>query len=477
MSNVNLVHEILRNVYFLNFDDYTTIQRVLSAYKKWFLKEAKMPSFMQEALPNGYHHSQQQQQQQQLNTPVLTNDNLDSSSMSATSIIDDDKSNWSSNNFNDEQHFRNQSIYTNYLEQTRIGYIRCLQIFFYHSSNLLLNRQNLRDRDRIKNVCCYTLEIYKLFIRKIKMDQTTWNLLITILLRITDFLFNSEYLSSNRNDPSTSHLIKLITETCLLAIIKASFSFNLHSDLWNQLMSLLSSFNSNPDVVDKWLEVIDDLIRQVFKSSYNIDINNYLCLNENLDQKRKLKKKYNTNNSSTTTATPTSISNSSPSNGKNSITSLMMQQQQQQQQQQQRIVNNPLKSRAKTEIYSPSVLSSIIPQQSSAPLSPANSPLTIVNNNNLQQKNNLNNQITSTSATPLSINHTSNTANTSNLSSPTKSVSNITNQVNGSNISGGSTSNINSNSVSAKPLLTRQRKLIIKYFLLVSFSFCCNWYC
>jgi hypothetical protein len=451
MSNVNLVHEILRNVYFLNFDDYTTIQRVLSAYKKWFLKEAKMPSFMQETLPNGYH-PQQQIQQQLPTTPSITSENLDNSSMSATSIIDDEKSNWSSI---DEQHFRNQSSYTIYLEQTRIGYIRCLQIFFYHSSNLLLNRQNLRDRDRIKNVCCYTLEIYKLFIRKIKMDQTTWNLLITILLRITDFLFNSEYLSNNRNDPSTSHLIKLITETCLLAIIKASFSFNLHPDLWNQLMSLLSSFNSNQDVVDKWLEVIDDLIRQVFKSSYNIDINNYLCLNENLDQKRKLKKKYNVNNNSMTTATPTSTSNSSPSNSKNSITSLIMQQQQQ------RVVNQPLKSRAKTEIYSPSILSSLIPQQSSAPLSPANSPLTIVNNN-VQHKTSLNNQVTTSTNTPTSINN--NAINTSNLSSPAKSVNNINNQLNGSNILGGSSSNINSNSISSKPLLTRQRKLLIYLF-------------
>lgn len=58
-------------------------------------------------------------------------------------------------------------------EQTRIGYIRSLQIFLFHSSNLLLNRTNLQ-RDKIKNVCCYTLEIYKLFIRKIKMDYYTW---------------------------------------------------------------------------------------------------------------------------------------------------------------------------------------------------------------------------------------------------------------------------------------------------------------
>ena len=71
MSNVNLCHEILRQVYFLNFEDFTTIQRVLSAYKKWFLKEAKTPSFMHE-VPS--------------TSSFNTNLDLDSSSVSTASL-------------------------------------------------------------------------------------------------------------------------------------------------------------------------------------------------------------------------------------------------------------------------------------------------------------------------------------------------------------------------------------------------------
>ena len=102
-------------------------------------------------------------------------------------------------------------------QMTRIGNVKCLQIFFFHSSNLLLNRTNLQ-RDKIKNICCYTLEIYKLFIRKLKMDSQTWTLLITILLKVADFLFNSEFLVNNRSDPATSHLIKLITEVAFVFV-------------------------------------------------------------------------------------------------------------------------------------------------------------------------------------------------------------------------------------------------------------------
>jgi hypothetical protein len=270
-----------------------------------------MPSFMQEPFQSNTTTTTTSINNVQSNNNNNDNNNLDSPM--SKSITDDDKSisgisinstefTFSNNNNNSEVFHRTSSISSSaslvndlfHQNQTRIGYMKCLQIFFFHSSNLLLNKTNLQ-RDKIKNICCYTLEIYKLFIRKIKMDYYTWTMLITILLRVAEFLFNSEYLVNNRNDPTTSHLIKLITETVLLAIVKASFSFNLNIELWDQLMSLLSSVSSNSDVIDKWIEIIDDLIRQVLKSCYNIDINNLPTIETD---KRKLKKKtlYPTNN-------------------------------------------------------------------------------------------------------------------------------------------------------------------------------------
>ena len=74
-----------------------------------------------------------------------------------------------------------------------------------------------------------------------------------------------------------------MTETVLLAVVKASFSFTVGNELWDQLMALLSSVSSNSDVIDKWIEVIDDLIRQVFKTSYQIDINQ--TIESKLDKK------------------------------------------------------------------------------------------------------------------------------------------------------------------------------------------------
>jgi hypothetical protein len=165
----------------MNFDDYTTVQQVLNAYKKWFLKEAKVPSFMLE--PTHLQSSSI--------SAIVQSNELDSPG--TLSAIDEDKYSITTSSDFTVSHLSEKfqratslssSLYSsvsNYTHQTtssaeqmtRIGSVKCLQIFFFHSSNLLLNRTNLQ-RDKIKNICCYTLEIYKLFIRKIKMDPQTW---------------------------------------------------------------------------------------------------------------------------------------------------------------------------------------------------------------------------------------------------------------------------------------------------------------
>ena len=189
----------------MNFEDYTTVQQVLNAYKKWFLKEARVPSFMLEPI------SQQQQQQQHFpfsstsSLSTIQTQSNDLESPGFLSSIDEDKcsittannsefmtSSSSTINLNENKFQRatslSSSVYSsvsngggylqlghaNFAENlTRIGYVKCLQIFLFHSSNLLLNRSNLQ-REKIKNVCCYTLEIYMLFIRKPKMYSQTW---------------------------------------------------------------------------------------------------------------------------------------------------------------------------------------------------------------------------------------------------------------------------------------------------------------
>ena len=140
-------------------------------------------------------------------------------------------------------------------------------------------------------------------------------------------------------------------------------------------MNLLASVNSFNDVVEKWIEVIDDLVRQIIKSNYAVDINNLPATETTMDHKRKLKKKQLQNSS-----------NLLPSNEKQSLLSLSEQQQQlmkissfstQQQQQQQQVT----KARAQTELNPAAYFhASIIPNTENLTLNQmAASTITITN--------------------------------------------------------------------------------------------------
>lgn len=409
-----------------------------------------MPSFMQEPFQSNTITTSIS------NVQSNNNDNNNLDSPMSKSITDDDKSisgasinstefAFSNNISNNEVFHRTSSISSSaslvndlfHQNQTRIGYMKCLQIFFFHSSNLLLNKTNLQ-RDKIKNICCYTLEIYKLFIRKIKMDYYTWTMLITILLRVAEFLFNSEYLVNNRNDPTTSHLIKLITETVLLAIVKASFSFNLNIELWDQLMSLLSSVSSNSDVIDKWIEIIDDLIRQVLKSCYNIDINNLPTIETD---KRKLKKKtlYPTNND---------MASNNQSNNLNPYLSNINSQQ----------IPIQTKPRSKTEIFSSQSSASTTTLVNSPIASVAVSSTTTATITNQLVQIALNTQQQQQQQSPQT-KHISPSNNQKNLNNNNKSNSQIS-----MSQSISSTVNVPAAVSAVQPLLSRQRKLYCFFF-------------
>ena len=134
-ENVNLIHEILRQTFYLNLQD-STIKCVLDMFKKWFLREAVLPYFIQDI------QLKQNMTQMQNNKNIKEESCLNSKSLDT--VVD-----------------------------VKIGFIRSLQMFLVDSSVLFFNRINLQ-RDRIMDTCGYVLDIIKLLIGKVQMDQNTW---------------------------------------------------------------------------------------------------------------------------------------------------------------------------------------------------------------------------------------------------------------------------------------------------------------
>ncbi len=124
-ENVNLIHEILRQAFYLNLQD-STVKQCLEMYKKWFLRETSLPYFIND--------------QKQVTIKNIKDE-------SSSNLIKD--------------------------TDIKIGFIRSLQMFYVDSSILFFNRFNLQ-RDRIIDTCVCLLDSIKLFIYKVQMDQSTW---------------------------------------------------------------------------------------------------------------------------------------------------------------------------------------------------------------------------------------------------------------------------------------------------------------
>ena len=139
--------------FFLNFDDNSTIERVLNSHKKWFLGEATLPIYMHESVASS--------------SKTLSDSEMASSA--STVQIRYLKANASLADIQPSL----VAVQQNKYEDIQIGYTRSLQIFFSHSSNLFLNRYHLL-RMKPSNICTHALDIYKTLIKTIQIDSTTW---------------------------------------------------------------------------------------------------------------------------------------------------------------------------------------------------------------------------------------------------------------------------------------------------------------
>ena len=215
------------------------------------------------------------------------------------------------------------------------------------------------------------------------------------------------------------------------------------------------------EICFRFQEVIDDLIRQVLKSCYNIDINN-LPLNT-YDQKRKLKKKilYNPN------TTPLSAQSSAPASVQSptqtatiatvqstSSTCLVpntstMQQQPPAQQQKMNIFSKT-RSQTHTETSSPSFNGAPFAH---APSSNFISTSSIINQSNVTPLGINNNTANTTTTTT---NHNNSSSSSSNTTLSTSLPLNVQTNTKPEGLSNSAT--ISGTKQSVQPLLNRQRK-------------------
>ncbi|XP_031177075.1 ral GTPase-activating protein subunit alpha-1 isoform X4 [Sander lucioperca] len=259
-TNVNFITEIFRQAFLLPMCEAAAMRKVVRVYQEWIAMEDR-PVFMKEPEEGSYP----------------TTSSLDSGSQIG------DK----------EDEGINKAVDSELLEYSvHAGVQTTLQVFITHSSNVFL----LEPANDIKilleehvDMCKRVLNIYRSLVMHETMDQKTWEQVLLVLLRVTESVMKrppSIMPPGKKNNTLSGRLAGPIFQTLIVAWIKGNLNVYISRELWDDLLSVLSSLTCWDELVTEWSLTMETLTKVLARNLYSVDLNE-LPLDKLSEQKQK----------------------------------------------------------------------------------------------------------------------------------------------------------------------------------------------
>ncbi|XP_078145485.1 ral GTPase-activating protein subunit alpha-1 [Centroberyx gerrardi] len=261
-TNVNFITEIFRQAFLLPMCEAAAMRKVVRVYQEWISMEDK-PVFMKEPEEGPY--------------PIATANSLDSGSQHG------DK----------EDEGMNKVIDSEMLEYSvHAGVQTTLQVFITHSSNVFLlepaNDVKILLEEHV-DMCKRVLNIYRSLVMHETMDQKTWEQILLVLLRVTESVMKrppSIMPQGKKNHTLSGRLAGAIFQTLIVAWIKGNLNVYISRELWDDLLSVLSSLTCWEELVTEWSLTMETLTKVLARNLYSVDLNE-LPLDKLSEQKQK----------------------------------------------------------------------------------------------------------------------------------------------------------------------------------------------
>ncbi|XP_029340667.1 ral GTPase-activating protein subunit alpha-1 isoform X5 [Mus caroli] len=290
-SNVNFVTEIFRQAFLLPICEAAAMRKVVKVYQEWIQQEEK-PLFMQE--PE--------------DTAITCSDIPCSETVTDhDSAIEDGEKREEENGTSTSEHVRNSSWTKNgsYQEAFHVceeateqniqaGTQAVLQVFIINSSNIFL----LEPANEIKNLldehtdmCKRILNIYRYMVVQVSMDKKTWEQMLLVLLRVTESVLKMSsqaflQFQGKKNMTLAGRLAGPLFQTLIVAWIKANLNVYISRELWDDLLSVLSSLTYWEELATEWSLTMETLTKVLARNLYSLDLSD-LPLDKLSEQKQK----------------------------------------------------------------------------------------------------------------------------------------------------------------------------------------------
>uniref|UniRef100_A0A2K6KZK7 Ral GTPase activating protein catalytic subunit alpha 1 n=1 Tax=Rhinopithecus bieti TaxID=61621 RepID=A0A2K6KZK7_RHIBE len=289
-SNVNFVTEIFRIL--LPICEAAAMRKVVKVYQEWIQQEEK-PLFMQEpeeivitssdlpCIENVTDHdiSMEEGEKREEENGTNTADLVRNSS-------------WAKNgSYQGALHNASEEATE---QNIRAGTQAVLQVFIINSSNIFL----LEPANEIKNLldehtdmCKRILNIYRYMVVQVSMDKKTWEQMLLVLLRVTESVLKMPsqaflQFQGKKNMTLAGRLAGPLFQTLIVAWIKANLNVYISRELWDDLLSVLSSLTYWEELATEWSLTMETLTKVLARNLYSLDLSD-LPLDKLSEQKQK----------------------------------------------------------------------------------------------------------------------------------------------------------------------------------------------
>uniref|UniRef100_M3YXV4 Ral GTPase activating protein catalytic alpha subunit 1 n=1 Tax=Mustela putorius furo TaxID=9669 RepID=M3YXV4_MUSPF len=291
-SNVNFVTEIFRQAFLLPICEAAAMRKVVKVYQEWIQQEEK-PLFMQEPEEIVISSS---------DLPCI--DNVTDHVISMEEGEKREEVNCSNtlkgvNQINWVREMRNWRHLKNVQKKSdhrsmRLKRKAVIIVFIINSSNIFL----LEPANEIKNLldehtdmCKRILNIYRFMVVQVSMDKKTWEQMLLVLLRVTESVLKMPsqaflQFQGKKNMTLAGRLAGPLFQTLIVAWIKANLNVYISRELWDDLLSVLSSLTYWEELATEWSLTMETLTKVLARNLYSLDLSD-LPLDKLSEQKQK----------------------------------------------------------------------------------------------------------------------------------------------------------------------------------------------
>ncbi|XP_053317313.1 ral GTPase-activating protein subunit alpha-2 isoform X2 [Spea bombifrons] len=277
-GHVNFVNEVFRQAFLLPACDISATRKVVKVYRKWILQEK--PVFMEE--PSKV--SPEQPNVEIFEPPVTETDNKP---LAAESSGHKRSSSWG-RTYSFTSAVSRGCVCEDENMDVKAGDQAALQVFLTNSANVFLlepcTEVPLLLEEQVE-ACKSVLSIYRRMIMDLVMDKKTWEQMLQILLRITEAVVQKPR-DNLKKDLFSQDLAGVLFRTLIVAWIRANLSVYISRELWDELLSVLSSLTDWEELINEWAKIMDSLTAVLARTVYGLDMSS-LPLDKLSEQKEK----------------------------------------------------------------------------------------------------------------------------------------------------------------------------------------------